>query len=95
MRVLRESRRTTYASFAETHDQYIDLLSNTLTLLGRIDRFPDQREVLVEKAHKCWNKALKFRKTQVQRIRALLYLDATPQVCDAAKELATMCALLS
>ncbi|MEU6062902.1 hypothetical protein [Streptomyces sp. NPDC047097] len=95
LRALRESRRATYASYAETTGRYVDMLSTTLYPLERVERFPDQREAWIENAHKQWKKALKFRQETVKRERILLRLDATPRVAEAALEVAKSCALLS
>ncbi|MGW4272702.1 hypothetical protein [Streptomyces similanensis] len=95
MRALRDSRRATYLAFAETHERYLDLLSTTLLPLGRVERFPDQREEWIEKAHKRWNQALKYRQNEVQKIRVVLALDATRPVADAALEVAERFILLS
>lgn len=95
LQALRALRRTTYASFAETSDRYLDMLSTTLIPLERVQRFPDQREVWIEDAHKRWKKALRYRQNEVQRVRVLLYLDATRPVTDAALEMAKKFVLLS
>ncbi|MBT2404578.1 MULTISPECIES: hypothetical protein [unclassified Streptomyces] len=95
MRALRDSRRATYLAFAERHERYLDLLSTTLTPLGRVERFPDQREEWIEKAHKRWDQALKYRQNEVQKIRVVLSLDATRPVADAALEVTEKCTLLS
>ncbi|MEV0580938.1 hypothetical protein [Streptomyces sp. NPDC050392] len=95
LRALREARRATYASFAETADRYMDMLATTLIPLDRVDRFPDQREAWIEDAHKRWKKALRFRQGDVQRGRVLLHLDATPSVTAVAAELCTRAAVLS
>ncbi|MFG2563053.1 hypothetical protein [Streptomyces sp. NPDC048496] len=95
MRALRESRRATYLAFAETHERYLDLLSTTLIPLGRIERFPDRREEWIEKAHKRWDQALKYRQNEVQKIRVVLSLDATRPVADAALKVTERFTLLS
>ncbi|MFE5160022.1 hypothetical protein ACFRNT_16160 [Streptomyces sp. NPDC056697] len=95
LRTLRESRRSTYASFAETSGRYLDMLSTTLIPLGRVERFLDQPDVWTEEAHKRWKKALRYRQNEVQRERILLQLDATRSVADAAQEVAKRCVLLS
>lgn len=93
MRALRESRRATYLAFAEAHERYLDLLSTTLIPLSRIERSPSQREEWIEKAHKRWNQALKYRQNETQKIRAVLYLDATRPVAEAALEVTMRFAL--
>ncbi|MEU2294092.1 hypothetical protein [Streptomyces bacillaris] len=95
MRALRESRRATYLAFAETHERYLDMLSTTLIPLSRVERFPDQREEWITKAHKRWDQALKYRQNEVQKIRAVLYLDATRPVAEAALEVTARFVLLS
>ncbi|WP_331734276.1 hypothetical protein [Streptomyces sp. NBC_00046] len=95
MRALRESRRATYLAFAEAHERYLDLLSTTLIPLSRIERFPSQCEEWIEKAHKRWNQVLKYRQNEIQKIRAVLYLDATRPVAEAALEVTMRFALLS
>ncbi|MFC9654199.1 MULTISPECIES: hypothetical protein [unclassified Streptomyces] len=95
LRALRESRRATYLSFAETHERYLDLLSTTLVPINKIQRFPDDREELTEKAHKHWVKALRCRQSEVQKVRVVLYLDATPSVAEAALEVTKRFTLLS
>ncbi|MGP3691120.1 hypothetical protein ACTVZO_41715 [Streptomyces sp. IBSNAI002] len=95
MRALRESRRTTYLAFAETHARYLDLLSTTLIPLDRVGRFPDERETWVENAHKRWKQALKYRQSEIQKIEVLLALDATRPVADAALEVREKFTLLS
>ncbi|WP_093852021.1 hypothetical protein [Streptomyces pini] len=95
LRALRESRRATYASYAETIDHYLDKLSDTLIPLGRVKRFPEQRGIWIEKAHTRWNEALKYRQNEVDTQRVLLQLDATRPVAEASLEMATWCALLS
>ncbi|MGW1108014.1 hypothetical protein [Streptomyces sp. NPDC002540] len=67
LRALREARRTTYTNYAETAGRYKDLLATTLRPLGRVDRLPERREERVEKAHKYWNKALRFRQVEFDR----------------------------
>ncbi|GGP56291.1 hypothetical protein [Streptomyces sindenensis] len=94
-RTLRESRRATYTSFAETSGRYLEMLSTTLIPLERVERFPDQRNEWIEDAHKRWKKALRYRQNEVQRERVLLRLDATRPVADAAQEVAKRCVLLS
>ncbi|MEN8654835.1 hypothetical protein ABCR94_30660 [Streptomyces sp. 21So2-11] len=71
------------------------MLSTTLTPLDRVQRFPDQREAWIEDAHKRWKKALRYRQNEVQRVRVLLYLDATRPVTEAALEMAKRFVLLS
>lgn len=95
LRALRESRRATYATYAETAGRYVDMLSTTLIPLGRVERFQDQHEAWIEDAHKRWKKALKFRQDMLRRERILLHLEATPTVTDAAAEVAKRCVLLS
>ncbi|WP_331758147.1 hypothetical protein [Streptomyces anulatus] len=95
MRALRESRRATYLAFAEAHERYLDMLSTTLIPLSRIERFPDQREEWIAKAHQRWDQALKYRQNEVQKIRAVLDLDTTRPVAEAALEVTTRFALLS
>lgn len=95
MRALRDSRRATYLAFAETHERYLNLLSTTLIPLGRIERFPDRREEWIEKAHKHWDQALKYRQNDVQKIRVVLSLDATRPVADAALEVTKRFVVLS
>ena len=95
LRVLRESRRTTYASYAKTIDHYLDKLATTLIPLGRVERFPERREEWVESAHKRWKEALKYRQTKVDTQRVFLQLDATRPVSEAALEVAKWCVLLS
>ncbi|MGW3167681.1 hypothetical protein ACWC9Q_33705 [Streptomyces sp. NPDC001142] len=95
MRALRESRRATYLAFAETHERYLDLLSTTLIPLSRVERFPSERDEWIEKAHKRWNQALKYRQNEVQKIRVVLYLDATRPVAEAALEVTARFTLLS
>jgi hypothetical protein len=95
LRALRESRRGTYASYAKTVDQYLDKLSDTLTPLSRVERFPDQREVWIERAHKRWKEALRYRQAEVDTQRFLLQLDATRLVSEAVMEVTKWCVLLS
>ncbi|MET8747828.1 hypothetical protein [Streptomyces sp. NPDC004728] len=95
LRVLRESRRAAYTSFAEMSGRYKDMLATTLIPLGRVDRFPEQREEWIEDAHKRWKKALRFRQMEFDRQRILLHLDATRPVADAATELRKRFVLLS
>ncbi|MFI2292896.1 hypothetical protein [Streptomyces niveus] len=95
LRVLRESRRSAYASYAKTIDEYLDKLSTTLIPLGRVERFQDQREMWIETAHTEWKKALKYRQNEVDTQRILLQLDATRPVADASREVAKWCVLLS
>jgi hypothetical protein len=95
MRVLRESRRATYITFAETHERYLDLLCTTLTVLSRAERFPDQRDEWIANAHKHWKQALKYRQVEVQKVRPILFLDATRPVAEAALEMSESFALLS
>lgn len=95
LRALRESRRATYASYAQTIDHYLDKLSTTLIPLGRVERFQDEREVWIESAHKRWKAALKYRQNEVDTQRVLLQLDATLPVADASQEVAKWCVLLS
>lgn len=95
MRALRGSRRATYLAFAETHERYLDLLSTTLIPLSRVERFPDQREEWIEKAHKRWGQALKYRQNEVQKVRVVIALDATPAVAEAALEVTARFTLLS
>jgi hypothetical protein len=92
---LRDSRPATYASYAKTVDQYLDKLSDTLMPPSRVERFPDQREVWVDRAHKRWKEALRYRKTEVDTQRILLQLDATHTVSQAAEEVRKWCVLLS
>ncbi|MFI5867280.1 hypothetical protein [Streptomyces sp. NPDC051546] len=95
MRALRESRRATYLTFAEAHERYLDMLSTTLIPLDRVERFPDQREMWIEKAHKHWNQALKFRQNEIQKIRVVLSLDATRTVAAAALKVTETFTVLS
>jgi hypothetical protein len=95
LRALREARRATYASFAETADCYVTMLSTTLIPLERVDRFPAQREAWIDNAHKHWKKALRFRQNEFQRGRVVVRLDATPAVADAVMELSKRVVLLS
>ncbi|MYW08550.1 hypothetical protein GT034_09355 [Streptomyces sp. SID2563] len=95
LRALRESRRATYTSYAKTVDHYLDKLATTLIPLGRVERFPEQREAWTENAHKRWKEALKYRQGDVDTQRVLLQLDATPPVAEAAEQLAKWCVLLS
>ncbi|MFJ2630012.1 hypothetical protein ACIO6T_43535 [Streptomyces sp. NPDC087532] len=95
LQTLRESRRATYASYAKTIDHYLDKLSTTLTPLHRVDRFPDQREVWIENAHKRWKEALTYRQNEVDTQRVLLRLDATRPVAEAARQVAKWSVLLS
>lgn len=41
---------------------------------------------MIEKAHKRWDQALKYRQNEVQKIRAVLYPDATRPVAETALE---------
>lgn len=95
LRVLRESRRATYASYAKTIDHYLDKLGTSLIPLERVERFPEQREQWIENAHKRWKEALKYRQGDVDTQRVLLQLDATPPVAEAAQQVAKWCVLLS
>lgn len=95
MRALRDSRRATYLAFAETQERYLDLLSTTLIPLRRVERFPDHSEEWIEKAHKRWNQALRYRQNEVQKIQVVLSLDATRPVADAALEVRKRFTLLS
>ncbi|MER6237703.1 hypothetical protein ABT185_16815 [Streptomyces clavifer] len=95
LRALRESRRATYVSYAKTIDHYLDKLATTLIPLERVERFPDQREMWIEKAHKRWDVALRYRQDEVDTQRVFLRLDASRPVSDAALEVTKWCALLS
>ncbi|MDI3408376.1 hypothetical protein [Streptomyces cavernicola] len=95
LRALRESRRTTYVSYATTVDRYLDKLATTLMPLGRVERFPEQREVWIENAGKRWKEALKYRQDEVDTQQVLLQLEATSPVAEAAEQVAKWCALLS
>ncbi|MFE6104723.1 hypothetical protein ACFVQ4_32895 [Streptomyces laurentii] len=95
LRALRESRRATYVSYAKTIDRYLDRLGTTLIPLERVERFPDQREVWTENAHKKWKEALRYRQTEVDTQRVLLQMDATRPVAEDALQVAKWCALLS
>ncbi|MFH8343013.1 hypothetical protein [Streptomyces sp. AM6-12] len=95
LRALREARRATYTNYAKTIDHYLDKLDTTLILLERVERFPEQRDQWVENAHRRWNEALRYRQTEVDTQRVLLQLDATPQVSEAALQVAKWCVLLS
>ncbi|MFD5899628.1 hypothetical protein [Streptomyces sp. NPDC060366] len=95
LRALRESRRATYVSYAKTIDHYLDKLSTTLIPLARVERFPEQREMWTENAHKRWREALTYRQGEVDTQRVLLQLDAAPPVAEAAQQVAKWCVLLS
>lgn len=95
LRTLRESRKAAYLTFAEVSERYLDLLSTTLLPIKRIERFPEQRENLIAKAHNHWNRALKYRQNEVQRARTVLALEATRPVAAAATACSAACALLS
>ncbi|WP_329316996.1 hypothetical protein OG723_43495 (plasmid) [Streptomyces sp. NBC_01278] len=95
LRTLRESRRATYTSFAETSGRYLEMLATTLTPLENVERFPEEREQWIEDAHKRWSKALRHRQNEVEGQRLCLALDATRPVADAAQDLAKNFALLS
>lgn len=94
-KVLRESRRATYASYAKTIDHYLEKLATTLTPLGRVKRMPEQGEMWTERAHLRWEEALKYRKAEVDTQKVLLRLDATRPVTDASLEVSKRCVLLS
>lgn len=95
LRTLRESRRATYTSFAETSGRYLEMLSTTLTPLENVERFPEAREQWIEDAPKRWTKALRHRQKEVEGQRLRLALDATRPVSDAAEDLAKNFVLLS
>ncbi|MFD5512166.1 hypothetical protein ACFWIB_30975 [Streptomyces sp. NPDC127051] len=95
LRTLRESRRATYTSFAETSGRYLEMLATTLTPLENVERFPGEREQWIENAHKRWSKALRHRQNEVEGQRLRLARDATRPVSDAAEDLAKHFALLS
>jgi hypothetical protein len=71
LRTLRESRKAACLTFAEVAERYLDLLSTTLLPVGRIERFPEQRENLIANAHNHWKRALRYRQNEVQRARGV------------------------
>ncbi|MEE1838392.1 hypothetical protein ACIODX_38030 [Streptomyces sp. NPDC088190] len=95
LRTLRESRKAACLTFAEVAERYLDLLSTTLLPIGRIERFPEQRENLIANAHNHWKRALRYRQNEVQRARTVLALEATRPVADAATACSAAFALLS
>ncbi|MEU2675239.1 hypothetical protein ABZ622_41995 [Streptomyces sp. NPDC007164] len=90
------SKNANYPALGQgPHERYLDLLSTTLIPLGRVERFPDRREEWIEKAHKRWDQALKYRQNDVKTIGVVLSLDATRPVADAALEVTQRFVVLS